>query len=184
MSLFSQEISDALMECYSRLVCSPRLSAVEEAQKLSHVKYTPPGSLRNREGKAIITTENRNLILASGTTGFRTWEAALHLGTFLSSVEGRSLVHGKNVVELGAGTGFISMYCAKYLDANSVVATDREPALMAHIQESMAKNDLRSDRIDACVWEWGTPLDLPSKPHPPGEKRPSSFDVALGADLV
>jgi predicted nicotinamide N-methyase len=76
------------------------------------------------------------------------------------------------------------MYCAKYLDANSVVATDREPALIAHIQESMAKNGLVSDRIDACVWEWGTPLDSPSKQNSSGEKRPSSFDVALGADLV
>lgn len=165
------------MGCYGDLVACPKPSSLEEAQELSYIKYTPPGWLRYRDSRSIITSENRRLILSSGTTGFRTWEAALHLGTFLSTPEGKALVNGKNVVELGAGTGFISMFCVKALGASSVTATDREPALISNIQDSLTRNDLGSRKIRALTWEWGTPL-------PPSAESSTAFGIGLGADLV
>lgn len=125
--------------------------------------------------------ESRGLIVSSGTTGFRTWEAALHLGTYLSTPPGQTLIRGKNVVELGAGTGLVSMYCAKHLHANKVLATDREPALISNIQHCISQNKLDPQIIDACAWEWGSRLHIASHA---GTDMPYPLDIALGADLV
>ncbi|KAL1958839.1 hypothetical protein VTO42DRAFT_3676 [Malbranchea cinnamomea] len=178
------EISDNLMTCYSDLMSCPRPSPLEEAQALYHVRYTPPGLSRGKDRQSIMTLENRGLILSSGTTGFRTWEAALHLGTFLSTPEGRALVHGKNVIELGAGTGLLSMYCAKYLGAESVAATDREPALITNIQNCLAKNNIQSGKVEALIWDWGTPLISNSDSSSSEHFKRTHYDIALGADLI
>jgi len=61
--------------------------------------------------------ERRHLISGSLTTGFRTWEAALHLGSYLLTTEGADLIRDKSVLELGAGTGFLPILCAKHLEA-------------------------------------------------------------------
>ncbi|KAK2756071.1 hypothetical protein FQN54_005478 [Arachnomyces sp. PD_36] len=176
------EISDDLMSIWSDLVVQPKPSPLDEAQRISYVKYTAPRKwTTSAESQTIITSESRNLILSSGTTGFRTWEAALHLGTYLSTPEGKSLIQGRNVVELGCGTGFLSMYCAKHLGAKTVLATDRDPALISNVQDCVSQNNLDDDGISAAIWEWGGPLHIP-KNHP---LQPSaSFDIAVGADLV
>lgn len=171
-----QEILDDLINCWSELIAQPKPSALEAAQQLSYIKYTAPNDKRS----SVITSESRGLILSSGTTGFRTWEAALHLGTFLCATsEGRSLLRGKRVIELGAGTGFLSMYCAKHLGVESVTVTDRDPALMANIRDCLQRNQLGDDKIRTAIWEWGSPLDGGS-----GSNTNAIFDVALGADLV
>lgn len=170
------------MNCWSELVVQPQPSFFDEVQRISYVKYTAPRSWNtSSETQTVITSEARDLILSSGTTGFRTWEAALHLGTYLSTPEGRSLIQGRNVVELGSGTGFISMYCVKHLGAKSVLVTDRDPALISNVQDCMSHNNLDNDRMSCAIWEWGGPLHIPENyPHQPA----SSFDIAVGADLV
>jgi predicted nicotinamide N-methyase len=195
------------MESWSELVTQPKPSALQQAQQLAYVKYTAPapspGPASDADGgnrtRTIITRESRGLILSAGTTGFRTWEAALHLGSFLSTPEGQALVRGNRVIELGAGTGFLSMFCTKYLGVRSVVATDREPALIENIRDCMRRNELQPAVFQAAVWEWGTPLSLThsQSEHSEGEGEGEAaqtaavsanadlaFDVALGADLV
>ncbi|RJE25825.1 hypothetical protein PHISCL_01801, partial [Aspergillus sclerotialis] len=131
---------------------------------------------------AVITSESRGLILGSGTTGFRTWEAALHLGTFLSTPQGKDLVRGKRVIELGAGTGFLSLFCGMDLGVKSVVATDREPALIENIEDCVKRNGVEGV-VFPCIWEWGTPLGHSGSANGDnGEK--AGFDIALGADLI
>ncbi|KAL3494302.1 putative methyltransferase-domain-containing protein [Aspergillus germanicus] len=185
------EILDSLLEIWTSLLSTPRSSALEQAQKLTYIKYTAPSSAatsERTESRTIITSENRSLILASGTTGFRTWEAALHLGTFLSTTNiGQSLVTGKRVLELGAGTGFLSFLCAKHLGTESILVTDRDPTLLEHIDDCIGKNGLEKTKIRTGIWEWGSPLQVPSFSHEDesGTKRgPASFDIALGADLI
>ncbi|EFW13963.1 hypothetical protein D8B26_004123 [Coccidioides posadasii str. Silveira] len=175
------EISDDLMACWGDLVARPKRPPLEEAQDLSYIKYSPPGTLGRGESQAIVTSENRGLILSSGTTGFRTWEAALHQGTYLSTPAGRAVVSGKNIVELGAGTGLVSMYCLKYLGAKRVVATDREPALISNIEDCVVRNNLDCSKFHSRIWEWGRPLELPDDS---GADHPTTFDVALGSDLI
>ncbi|DAA79861.1 TPA_exp: Uncharacterized protein A8136_0634 [Trichophyton benhamiae CBS 112371] len=175
------EILDDLMTSWGILISRPKLSPLEQTQQLSYIKYTPPVVLDSKHDESVITLENRGLILAAGTTGFRTWEAALHLGTFLSTQTGKEFISGKNVLELGAGTGLVSMYCSKSLGASRVIATDRDPALIANIQECISWNKLTSKKITASIWEWGTPLECPDNVQDNGQRV--SIDTALGADL-
>jgi predicted nicotinamide N-methyase len=186
------------MECWSTLVTQPKPSALQQAQQLAYVKYTAPvpasdgvPSEEHRSNRTITTSESRGLILSAGTTGFRTWEAALHLGSFLSTPAGQALVRGNRVIELGAGTGFLSMFCAKHLGVQSVVATDREPALIESIRDCMRRNELDPAVFQPAIWEWGTPLSLTQSELEEGEGDAAvsgsgdlAFDVALGADLI
>lgn len=189
----TQEINDDLMECWSTLVSQPKPSALQQAQQLSLVKYTAPtSSVGPSSERTVTTSESRGLILSAGTTGNRTWEAALHLGSFLASEAGEALVRGKRVIELGAGTGFLSLVCARHLGVRSVVVTDREPALIDNIRDCVRHN-LPDGRdtipLYPAVWEWGTPLeksgDLAGLGSDGDEEGPGlKFDIALGADLV
>ena len=156
------------------LISTPKPSPLQQAQQLSYIKYTAPSSRSH-----VITSESRGLILGSGTTGFRTWEAALHLGTFLSTPQGQDLVRGKRVIELGGGTGFLSLFCGMDPGVKSVVVTDREPALIENIEDCVKRNGVEGV-VFPSIWEWGTPLGYPGSAN--GEKV--EFDIALGADLV
>jgi protein-lysine N-methyltransferase EEF2KMT len=176
---------DELVNTWSDLITLPKPSQIQQAQQLGYIKYTAPvppelshghNNEHGHEPRTVITSESRGLILSSGTTGFRTWEAALHLGTYLSSSAAESLVKGKRVLELGAGTGFISLFCAKYLGATRVMATDREPALIESIRDCVDKNQVEGVLVPG-IWEWGNELAVP---HGDNE----GFDIALGADLV
>ncbi|KAJ5121139.1 uncharacterized protein N7515_009100 [Penicillium bovifimosum] len=183
------EINDDLMECWSTLVSQPKPSALQQAQQLSLVKYTAPLSSGTPSPRTVTISESRGLILSGGTTGNRTWEAALHLGSFLVSEAGEALVRGKRVIELGAGTGFLSLLCARHLGVRSVVVTDREPVLIDNIRDCVRHNlqGKESIPIYPAIWDWGTPLeksgDLAGLISEGGETG-LTFDIALGADLI
>lgn len=88
------------------------------------------------------------------------------------------------MIELGAGTGFVSMYAAKYLQPQFVLATDREGTLIENMKDSKARNGL-GGQFGVGAWEWGTPLGYPTEDDTEGIAREDLFfDVALGADLV
>ncbi|KAL5358934.1 putative methyltransferase-domain-containing protein [Aspergillus floccosus] len=181
------EITEALLEKWTTLLTQPKLDPLTQAQKLSYIRYTAPTPFPSTPAapvRTILTSESRGLILAGGTTGFRTWEAALHLGTYLSTEAGRALVAGKRVIELGAGTGFLSLFVAKYLSPARVVATDREPALIECMEDCARRNGVDAPAGDggvfeAGIWEWGTPLSRRDE-----SEKEAVFDVALGADLI
>ncbi|OXV05938.1 hypothetical protein Egran_06295 [Elaphomyces granulatus] len=175
------EILDDLFRCWSDLSTRPQLSALDAAQKPSYVRYTAPNVVDSRDCRTVVTLESRGLILSSGTTGFRTWEAALHLGTFLCTPEGESIVRGKRVIELGAGTGFLSMFCAKHLGADGVLVTDRNPALISTIDDCVAYNHVSNNKIRSAIWDWGDSLRTEQALR---SSQPIHFDVALGADLL
>lgn len=126
-------------------------------QQKYHVQYTLPAPLSASTEPPVITIlESRGVISASGTTGCRTWDAALRLGTFLVSLPGRKLVNGKDVIELGAGTGFLSLLCAKYLGARHVLATDGDARVIEDLKETAMVNSLdKNDHFEAMVFKWG-----------------------------
>ncbi|KAF3018798.1 Protein fam86a [Neopestalotiopsis sp. 37M] len=126
--------------------------------------------------------EPRSLIAGTAHTGHRTWEGALHLATYLLA-HPSELVTGKRVLELGAGTGFLSIICRKFLDAVAVTATDGEDAVV----EGMCGN-LRLNGVDdnaqtgvaaRRLW-WGTELE--GNWRDSGE--PPALDIVIGADIV
>jgi protein-lysine N-methyltransferase EEF2KMT len=122
------------------------------------------------------------LISGSRTTGHRTWEAALHLGSYLLTEAGRDLVKGKSVLELGGGTGFLAILCAKHLGARHVTTTDGDESVVDYLKENLVLNNVDDESLVTArtLW-WGDELKGTWV-----EQKCSSdpFDVVIGADIV
>lgn len=189
--LCGQEISNDLMSILSSLLSSNLPPESASAQQKAFVTYTY--STRPIDGPAssnelpVTLLESRAVISSSGTTGLRTWEAALHLGNFLMSENGNEIIRGKNVLELGAGTGLLSILCAKYLEAGRVIATDGDEAVVDAIKTNIFINELdipegsTRGSIESATLKWGWPLQATTFEEDYGV---GALDVVLGADVV
>ncbi|KAE9375524.1 hypothetical protein N431DRAFT_370046 [Stipitochalara longipes BDJ] len=175
-------ISDDLMNCLSSLLASSLPSEMTSAQQKSYVTYTLSSlPLQDQATSSITLLEARNLVAASGTTGLRTWEAALHLGNYLCMKQD-ILVCGKSILELGAGTGYVSILCAKLLRASHVMATDGSDDVVASLSTNFYLNDLQdSTIIDGKELKWGRALVGGEDPQWNGGR---GIDLVLGADLT
>lgn len=171
------------MSRIGRLVSMPQVPEDEEVQTKRLVTYrlsllpTPVH---------IDILENRLLIAAGGTTGLRTWEAALHLGQFLCA--NSSLVVGKRVLELGAGTGYLSIVCAKYLDAAHVTASDGAEEVVDNLPDNFALNDTPwsysaspDTVISPKLLKWGHALVGTEEAEWNGGRK---VDLIIGADIT
>ena len=158
----------------------PLPSAIVAAQQKSYVTYTAP--ISGRDAAQVTLLEAPSLLASSGTTGFRTWEAALFLGAYLSSPEGNHFVSGKSILELGAGTGFLSIFCVKHLGAQRVLATDGSQMVISDLQSNLHLNGLEgSEVIQTTILQWGHAL---IGGNADGRKDGRSYDLVLGADVV
>ena len=158
----------------------PLLSASEAAQQKAYVTYTAP--IPGQNTAQVTLLEAPSLLASSGTTGFRTWEAALFLGSYLSSSEGTQLISGKSVLELGAGTGFLSILCAKHLGAQRVLATDGSQLVISDLKSNLHLNGLGgSELIRTAILPWGHAL-IGGVADCRKDRR--SYDLVLGADVV
>jgi hypothetical protein len=169
------------MNSLSSLFSSRLPSEVDAAQQKSFVTYTLSSLPSQAEIIPTITLlESRNLVAAAGTTGLRTWEAALHLGNYLC-INAR-LVSGKSILELGAGTGYVSVLCSKHLGASRVLSTDGSDDVVAGLSTNFYLNGLQDeDTIEGKELKWGHALV--GSEHPQwnaGQK----IDLVLGADLT
>lgn len=184
-----QEISDDLMSAMSTLLTSNVPSESDSAQQKAFVTYSYPLSIADDStagDQSVTLLEARSVISGSGTTGLRTWEAALLLGSYLTTEDGRDLIKGKKIFELGAGTGVISILCAKHLKAAGVVATDGDEAVVDAIKTNLFLNGLDADSPEGCqirtaALKWGWPIDATAFSEDYGMEVP---DVLLGADVV
>jgi protein-L-isoaspartate O-methyltransferase len=111
------------MNYLSVLISEPVPAEAISVQQKSYVTYTLSALTKNPDITPTITLlEARTILAASGTVGLRTWEAALFFGNYL--LQNPSLIEGKSILELGAGTGYLSILCSKYMGASHVLATD------------------------------------------------------------
>ena len=151
-------------------------------QQKSHVTYTLPVALEIGIPDQFVLSESRTLISSSGTTGLRTWEGSLHLAHFLLTDEGKTCVTGKVILELGAGTGMLSVLCAKFLDASRVIATDGVAGVVESMKENFLTSGLNIPKAIECEllrWGWmlkGAIFDETTERN--------SVDTVLGADIV
>lgn len=152
------------------------------AQQRSYVTYTLSSLSHSNNVPTITLLEARNLLAATGTTGFRTWEACLHLGAYLCSPSCDTSVTGRNVLELGAGTGYLSILCAKHLNAAQVTVTDGSDTIVADLPTNFYLNGLQdSSVIEAKELKWGQAL-LGGEEAEWNKGRP--VNVILGADVT
>ncbi|KAF4301264.1 putative Nicotinamide N-methyltransferase [Botryosphaeria dothidea] len=172
------ELSDDLMSSLSMLLGSNLPSESASAQTKSYVTYNFGND------RAVTLLESRSVISSSGTTGLRTWEAALHLGTYLASGTGRKWTQGKRVLELGAGTGLLSILCSKHLQAAKATATDGDEGVVDSIKTNLFLNglDARSN-TESIVLRWGWSWALKDSLYYE-EGSNDQYDVVLGADVT
>ncbi|UKZ48369.1 hypothetical protein TrVGV298_002592 [Trichoderma virens] len=171
-------VSDGLMSSLSVLFSTPAPNEDDAAQQKCRVVYHL-ASLPGHEAH-INLFENRSLIAAGGTTGLRTWEAALHLGQLLC--RDPSIVSGKRVLELGTGTGYLAILCVKYLGSTHVIASDGSDDVINNLPENLFLNQLEgSDAIRPMDLKWGYALVGTEEERWNGG-RP--LDVVLGADIT
>ena len=114
--------------------------------------------------------EQRSVITSGGTTGRRTWEAALLLAEYLLSTPCE--VRARKVLELGAGTGFLSIILARLQVCERLRSTDADESVLQLIKRNAALNEC-SDLLDIEKFNWEeTNSSL------------GSWDVILGADIT
>lgn len=187
--LNKQEIADDLMSAMSTLLTSNVPSEADSAQQKAFVTFSYPLHSADdtaADEQSVTLLEARSVISGSGTTGLRTWEAALLLGSFLTTEDGRKWIRGKRVFELGAGTGVISILCAKHLEAAGVVATDGDEAVVDAIKTNLFLNGVDLDSQTGCqvrtaALKWGWPIDATAFSEDYGMEMPN---ILLGADVV
>ncbi|KAM0716582.1 hypothetical protein Q7P37_008027 [Cladosporium fusiforme] len=181
------EISDDLMSCLSSLMGSELPPEATAVQQKSYVTFTtlPENASREEEegpDPTLTLLERRQLISGSLTTGFRTWEAALHLGAYLLSGHGQELINGKSILELGAGTGFLSILCAKQLGATHVTSTDGDEGVVDALKENLFLNGVDDEsKVLTSVLRWGQSV-RGSWVVDDFEDHP--YDTVIGADIT
>ncbi|XP_014561268.1 hypothetical protein COCVIDRAFT_22622 [Bipolaris victoriae FI3] len=183
------EISDDIMEAMTTLLVASLPSETDAAQQKAFVTYSfPQQSTDDSDSgeRAVTLLEARSVISSSGTTGLRTWEAALLLGSYLASESGHVFINQKRVFELGAGTGMLSILCAKHLDVAGIVSTDGDEAVVDAIKTNLFLNGLDVDDDSSCqvrtaALKWGYPVDATTFSEDYGMEVP---DVVIGADVT
>ncbi|KAJ2952967.1 hypothetical protein O0L34_g7342 [Tuta absoluta] len=87
--------------------------------------------------KIITIKETKNMVV-NGTTGMRTWQAALMLADYM--ICSKDLFREKNILELGSGVGFTSIAISKYCNINSIMLTDCHNDVLKTIYENVQIN--------------------------------------------
>lgn len=120
--------------------------------------------------------ETPRVISGQGTTGARTWNAALLLALLLNT-ESRfeGAFKGSTILELGAGTGLVSAALAKKWSQHNpkkIIITDGDAGVVEKLPLTVELNGVGSHNIECVQYLWGeTQLD-------------EKVDVVLGADIV
>lgn len=161
-------VDERLVEWYAfAAAASPASkSGMEDESDQVDVRYHYTSSC----DASITLRETPRVLTSHGTTGHRTWEAALALGDHLLSHD--RMLKDARVLELGAGTGFLSVLCAK-LGAAAVTATDGSDRMVELLKRNVEMNNVQDTVSCEQLW-FGTQSDI--------EER--QFDLILGADIT
>lgn len=175
------------MEHMARLSTIPHQTPSDEVQQPHVHSYYPPLPYDEPGVRPILINEAQNLLSKGNNVGLRTWEAALHLAWYLTTKR-PELVQDRNVLELGAGTGFLSLLCAGRLGASNVMATDG----LGHVCESLQANvglnvqhntlcGRRAPQVRQLDWTDRPDIDqVLDAAREAGER----YDLVVGADLT
>jgi predicted nicotinamide N-methyase len=136
----------------------------------------PPESKADREG-------------GGDRQGTYVWPASTDLAKFLVSDQGKWVVRGKRVVELGAGTA-ISGLAASIAGATCVAFTDGSPEVLEVTRDTVQRNGLRLEpngQGRQCLVErlrWGNQQDVSALLAKSRGGGARGYDVVLGAEIT
>ena len=170
------------METMARLCLVASFPAGEAAMQKSIISYFSPF-----EGSSsILISESPQLLAAGSNVGLRTWDACLRLAYYLST-EGQAFIKDKSIIELGAGTGMLSILCGKQLGAELVLATDGLPEIVTSMEQNIILNSQDSaglNNVHAVHFEWSDTETLTQSIELPKDRDWLKYDVVLGADIT
>jgi predicted nicotinamide N-methyase len=121
-----------------------------------------------------------------GSVGAQTWGSACVLAELLAAVPAAFVPEGSaRVLELGAGTGLVSLALGKVLAAGTVIATDFYPAVLTNLERNVADNfQCQADvQVSVQALEWSTFPAAYDGGHA-GPVLQAPFDALFGADIA
>lgn len=124
------------------------------------------------ETERVILKESPQIISRHGSTGHRTWEAALGLADYL--IENTNSLYSTRAVELGSGTGLSGLVLHKLHPEMDLLLTDGDhevvERLAGNIKMNLVKEDTRN--VSAQYLLWGeTPV-------------PSNTELVIASDVT
>lgn len=132
-------------------------------------------------GEEIVINEERDLLASNGTTGFRTWEAALFLYYYLININANLLSEKeiKNALELGCGTGFLGIFLAKMMPNVNFNLSDGSNLVVDKCIENVEANKLNKNKINVQELIWGNDNNEEEE-----EEEKNTYDLIFGADVT
>ncbi|CAK1581750.1 unnamed protein product [Parnassius mnemosyne] len=142
----------------------------------------------NNDISNIITIKETNNMVVNGTTGMKTWEAAIILSDWI--LGNKELFHNKKVLELGSGVGFTGITLGKFCTPKSVMMTDCHIDVLKVLIENIAINFPKFEKketsqctcfrsedkeIGVMMLDWNCIKDINDGQNP---------DIIIGADIV
>lgn len=179
------DIYDPLVEFAAELCIQQRRPLTEAAQCDVWVSYECPGPADMLDNsRRIKLLEKPQLLAAVGCTGYRTWQAALALANKIATDWlPESRLKGKRVLELGAGTGLLSLLCAKEGDAQLVVGTDGALDAIERLKLADYVNGFCGLKKSSYgVYWWGETFEGTVIGEALDDGRP--FDFVIASDVV
>ena len=141
---------------------------------------------RSDGGNPICVQLNDGALLAADHTsvGLQSWASSIILAERIcwdpSSFNFDSLDRPQaRILELGAGTGLLSIMASKLLPSTEIVATDYHPDVLTNLRLNVSTNVSGQDRSSISVHALDWSIPLVDNPFSEG-----SFDVILAADVV
>lgn len=162
-NLFKTDIDqDEFYELFSEVINSKPLQVTDEDIITYKINTT-----------LVRIKETQRLISGNGTTGLRTWEAALYLSLYISKNLGQ--FEDRRVLELGTGTGLVSLYMIKEtaLKIKNLIITDGDSTLIESLSHNFQLNKIPKQSNIRCqsLW-WGK------------DPVPSDVDIIIAADVT
>ncbi|CAH0701693.1 unnamed protein product [Spodoptera exigua] len=100
----------------------------------------------------VITTKETKNMVVNGTTGLKTWEAALMLSDWVLC--NKNFFSNKHVLELGSGVGFTGITIAKYCNTKSMVLTDCHDDVLKTICDNIQINFAQLQKQEENIITW------------------------------
>ncbi|CAH2004945.1 unnamed protein product [Acanthoscelides obtectus] len=186
------DIHDDLYSAYGRVMALP-------VSNESYFKHYSADSVA-ASGR-IISLKESGYLISDGTTGLRTWEAALALSEWI--ISNQDLFKDKKVLELGSGLGLTGLVLSTELAPNIVYLTDCHPAVLKNMQDNVRLNveketidltDENDDTVkinDRCIYRSSGRKPSVAILNLPWEdvvedtcKQIGEIDIIIAADIV
>ena len=141
---------------------------------------------RSRGGSPVCVQLNDGPLLTTDHTsvGLQSWASSIILAERIcwepSSFHLDLLDRpGARILELGAGTGLLSIIASKFLLSAEIIATDYHPDVLANLRSNVSSNATGKDQppISVHALDW-------SNPSGNGPFSEGSFDMVLAADVI